>query len=482
MLNKALKHTLAFLTIFLGYYPGLPVIADVLTEQLPNMGDAGASVLSPEEERLLGQEFMRNVTQRFTLLDDPLASRYAQDLGDRLLSQYSNHQQQISVFIVDDPSINAFAGPGGHIGIHTGLILAARTEAELASVLAHEIAHVVQRHLVRRFETSQRQSLKTMGAVIAAILLGGTNSQASEAILSSAIAGNVQQQLSYSRTHEQEADRIGIELLARAEFDPRAMSIFFTTLQKHMPTGESKVPEFIRTHPLTSSRIADTESRAESYPKIMSTDDHLFRLTQVRIAAGAKQQSRALSAFRQDLQSGITSPKMQQYSQVLTALYSGDYQQARDTMIPLLKNNPHQLHFHYSAAEIELADNQAKKAQQILREILKLYPGNIPLTSLQAKTLLQLNKPEDAFTLLKETISHNGVQPALYMLYAEAALQTNNEPEAYRALAELHYSQGDIHQAITYLEQALAAVTLTPYEKLSLESRLGMIKKEAKGK
>lgn len=467
-----------FLTITLGYWPGMPASANQLGEQLPSLGDAGASLLSSEEERQLGQQFMRNVRQRFTLLDDPLANQYLQNLADRLLSQYNDNQNEIAVFIVDDPNINAFAGPGGHIGIHSGLILAARTEGELASVLAHEIAHVLQRHLVRRFEVSQRQSLQSMGAIIAAILLGGSNSQVSEAILTGAIAGNVQQQLSYSRTHEQEADRIGLELLARAEFDPRAMTAFFSTLQKHKPVSDGKVPEFVLTHPLTSSRIADTDNRAQAYPEVIASTDDLFRLNQVRIAAGEKQQSRALATFSQRLQTPASSQQTRDYSQALDELHQGDYQQARSIMTRLVNNNPHRLHFYYSAAEIELADSQAESAQQILKKILKLYPGNIPLTALHAKTLLQLKKPDEAFKLLKETLRQNSTHPELNTIYAQAAMESQHHSEAYRILAELQYSEGNFHQAINYLEQAISSATITPYEKLSLESRLAVLKKE----
>lgn len=449
-----------------------------LGSQLPNLGDAGGGALSPAEEQQLAQKFMRAVRQSFTLLDDPLANSYLQDLADRLLSQLSGHNQDISVFIIDDPTINAFAGPGGHIGIHTGLILTARTEGELASVLAHEIAHVVQRHLMRRFETGKRQSLQNMGALIAAILLGGSNSQATEAILTSTVAGSIEQQLAYSRSHEQEADRIGLELLASADYDPRDMVSFFSILQKQQRIGQSKAPEFVRTHPLTTSRIADTTDRALRYPQQTYAQGPLYQVIQARIATFAKQDSTALSTFRKRIELSQTTHETRQYAQALTAMKKRHYNESRASLAPLLAANPLRLHYHYTAAEIELADNKAARAEEILQAILRLYPGNLSLTELYARTLLELNRPDEAYRLLKEALRHTGIQAPLYQLYAQTAIASGNSSEAYRSLAELEHSRGNTHQAIDYLEHALKDKTLTEFEKLSLESQLKMLKTE----
>ena len=466
--------------LLLALSPTQVAFTEELGSQLPNLGNAGAGILSPAQERQLGQEFMNNVRQRFNILEDTLANLYLQDLADRLLSQLSNHDQEIRVFIVNDPSINAFAGPGGYIGVHTGLILTAHNEAELASVLAHEIAHVVQRHLLRRFEASQQQSLQTMGAIIAAILIGGSSPEASQAIMTSAIAGSAQQQLSYSRAHEQEADRIGLELLANADFDPRAMVGFFSTLQKQQRVGESNAPEFIRTHPLTTSRIADAEDRASRYPLHASTENPSFQFIQARIAALTEVNSNALSTYKQRIHTEASGQQAERYLQALTAFSKGDYPQARELNQTLLATDSERILFHYNAAEIELADNQASKAADILSGILQLFPGNVPLTELYAKTLLQLGKPQQAFTLLKEVQRQKGIYPSLNKLYAESAMKSGKPAESYRALAEMHYAQGNPHQAIDYLELALKQDgTLTELERLSLQSRLKTLKSES---
>lgn len=480
------RYTLLFL-MTLAVAPASLAQNPELASQLPNMGDAGGEVLSPEQERQLGQKFMHSVRERFTLLDDPLANIYLQDLADRLLSQYSGHSQAVSVFIIDDPAINAFAGPGGHIGVYSGLILAARSEAELASVLAHEIAHIVQRHLVRRFTSGKQQNLQTIGAMIAAILLGGSNPQASEAILSTAVATNIDQQLSYSRAHEQEADRIGLELLASANFDPRAMVSFFSVLQKQNRISESRAPEFVRTHPLTTSRIADTEGRAQSYPPANAPENPLFQLIQARAAIFSKNGGAALAGYQQRLQQD-SSPRRgaqqfaatsQQYALALAALTDERFGEARRLLASLLEAEPLRLQYHYTAAEIEIAAKQPASAEKILSAILEFYPGNLSLIELRATALLQMNRAQDAFMLLKQALRYNGVQARLYQLYAQTAIASGKSGEAYRSLAELEYSRGNIHQAIDYLEQALKDKTLTDFQRLSLESELTRIKTES---
>lgn len=283
---RYLSRSLLFAALFTSYlFTPINLQADSLSAQLPDIGKVGSRILSPHEEQQLGQEFMRSVRNSLNLLDDLPTTTYLQGLADRLASSLQEEHAPITVFLVNDPTINAFAGPGGYIGVHTGLLLSAQTEDELASVLAHEIAHVTQRHLVRAFQASQRLSLPTMGALIAAVVLGGTNPQVGEAVLATAVANSAQQQLTHSRSNEQEADNIGLDMLVNANFNPQAMVEFFETLQNKQRLTEFSAPEFLRTHPLTVGRIADTRNRAAQYaPKILINSEY-FQLIQARTAA-----------------------------------------------------------------------------------------------------------------------------------------------------------------------------------------------------
>jgi predicted Zn-dependent protease len=423
---------------------------------------------------VLGQEFMRSVRQSLNLLNDPLSTTYLQSLADRLQAKTTDHYQEITVFIVDDPSINAFAGPGGYIGIHTGLILAARTEGELASVMAHEIAHVTQRHLVRAFKASSKTNLATMGAIIAAIVLGGSNPQLSEAVLASTVAGSAQQQLTFSRTHEQEADRVGLDLLASANIDPRMMVSFFEVLQQQQRTTSSASPEFLRTHPLTLARIADTRNRAQQYPKYALADNTSFQLIQARSATLAKKTGD--TPFGQA--NSTISKNSQEYYLALAAAKSNNFPLARKHIKPLLQGDTRRVLYHFSAAGIELADNQPEKARKIVVNALELFPGNASLTELYAKTLLQLKQPQLALAALKTAIRKHPEAYYLYQPYAKAASSLGKKAEAYRALAEFHVALGNLRQAIDYLGQALSAGTLDRYDRLSAEARQKELKAE----
>lgn len=453
-----------------------PVYGGNLAAQLPDIGTAGSGTLTPREERQLGQEFMRNIRQRLNLIEDPLANAYIQTLADRLQPKLEESEQNITVFLVDDPTINAFAGPGGYIGVHTGLLLAARHEGELASVLAHEMAHVSQRHLVRAFETSQKMSLSSMGAIIAGIILGNTNPQLSEAVIASTVAGSAQQQLTFSRSHEQEADRVGLELLANAGFDPRMMPSFFDVLQKHNRTVGSSAPEFLRTHPLTLARMADTRNRASQYPEQAHSDDSYFQLIQARIATLANKTS--TNPFKQMSQSQQISKEANQYFQGLAAAKAGEYTLARKYIAPLLTVKTQRVLFYFSAANIELADNQPDKADKLIKNALEIFPGSTPLIEIRARALLQLEKPQQAYEILESAIRQHPDQIYLYQTYAKAASKVGKSAEAYRALGEQQFLLGNLHQAIDYLKQALKPGNLDKYDRISIEARLEELKSE----
>ncbi len=453
-----------------------PAQAESVASQLPDIGDAGFSVLSPHEEKQLGREFMRSIRSSLDLLDDPQATAYLQSLADKLLSQVNDATQEITIFVVNDPSINAFAGPGGYIGIHTGLILASHSEAELASVVAHEIAHVEQRHLVRAFEAGSRMSLPTMGAIIAAIMLGAKSPQVSEAVLASAIAGSAQQQLSYSRAHEQEADRVGLDLLVHAGYNPKSMVDFFEKLQeKQRFAGGAAAPEFLRTHPLTLSRVADVRNRAAQYTPPATEDNTTFQLFQARIAVYAKNIEEFVP-FRHVKNNEQLEAR--RYYRALSAAKKERYAEARTLLQELLRADRNRVMFYADAAQLELDSQNFSQAQKILTEALNTFPANTLLVELYAKTLLQQNKIQQAFNMLKTSLRLSPKQYRLYPLYARAAAKYGRQDEAYRALAELQYALGSLHQAVSYLEQAIAQTAAASYERLTLNARLHTLKQQ----
>ena len=249
------------LATILALITGVPSVS--ATSDLPELGDRSAVVMSRIEEEQLGQEFMRNARQRLKFIEDPEILGYLRDIGQKLVARSDSPEQKFQFYVVQDSTLNAFAVPGGHITVHTGLITTAQTESELAAVIAHEIAHVSQRHLPRMFAKMEQQNLPALAGLIAAILLGG---QAGQAALVATNAKVLENQLRYSRDFEREADAVGIRTLAESGFEPRAMPGFFERLQQWSRIHDFGAPEFLRTHPLTSDRVAHSEARADSYP------------------------------------------------------------------------------------------------------------------------------------------------------------------------------------------------------------------------
>ena len=253
---------------------------------LPDLGEVGAGDLSPIAERRVGEQAMREIRWREqAYVEDPEVEDYLTGLGLGLAAHAPAISQSFSFFAVRDASLNAFALPGGFIGVHTGLIVEARSESELAAVLGHEIAHVTQRHIAQMVGNQGRTGLIMLASLIVAILAAGSNSQAAEAAIATGSAAGIQSQLSFSRDFEREADRIGLQILSQAGFDVRGMSSFFERLQRGSRLYENHAPVYMRTHPLTTERIADIENRVQSIAYRQVPDSVSFRLVRAKLIA-----------------------------------------------------------------------------------------------------------------------------------------------------------------------------------------------------
>ncbi|MGB8598046.1 MAG: M48 family metalloprotease, partial [Burkholderiales bacterium] len=265
---------------------------------LPDLGDNSEAAFNPTQERALGQKIMREIRADRDYLDDPELTDYLISVGGRLVLNAQSVRDQFDFFLVRDGSINAFALPGGYVGVHTGLILAAQSESELASVLAHEITHVTQRHIARQIAGSENTNLVASVAMLAALIIAArTNSQAGQAAIATSQGLAIQNQLDYTREHEREADRIGLQLLEKTGFDTRGMASFFDRLQKSTRFQESNAPSYLRTHPLNSERIADVQNRIQkTSPKIVA-DSLDFQLVRAKLQAQYGSPQEALNFF-----------------------------------------------------------------------------------------------------------------------------------------------------------------------------------------
>ncbi|MFZ2540413.1 MAG: M48 family metalloprotease, partial [Gallionella sp.] len=257
-----------------GAYPGtglalallLCLSPNAVSEGLPDLGDISQTVLTPLQERQIGQQSMLQILASQQFLDDAEINDYLNQLGYKLVENSTEPTLGFEFFAINDYSINAFAMPGGYIGVNSGLLLTTQSESELASVLSHEIAHVTQHHLARMIAGQQGDSLATMAALAIAILAARTNPQATEAVIVGVQARAIQKQLNFTRAHEQEADRIGLEILQKSNFNSHAMPEFLGRLQRGTRLLESNAPTYLRTHPITSDRVADIENRVHNQP------------------------------------------------------------------------------------------------------------------------------------------------------------------------------------------------------------------------
>ena len=312
---------------------------------LPEIGDPSGNLLSPTQERRLGQAFMRSIRASQPVIDDPLMNSYIQRLGEQLVAASDAAGRNFHFFLIDSPQINAFAGPGGYIGIYSGLVTTTESESELASVVAHEIAHVTQNHLIRSFDAAKRMSLPMAALAIAALVLGAAtdNAAAGVAAATGIQAGMAQRQINFTRSNEEEADSFGIQALAQADFDPQAMATFFDRMGKATRLYDNgQMPEFLRTHPVTSNRIADARGRAGAYPyrqRPESLDYHLLRARLRGLEFPTPKA--AVTFFRGTLDSHrYRNEEAERYGYVLALTANRQHEVAKGQLNELLRQRP----------------------------------------------------------------------------------------------------------------------------------------------
>jgi predicted Zn-dependent protease len=447
---------------------------------LPDIGDAAAGVATPIEEKRVGRTVMRNIQRSGSIINDPLIDSYLNHLGYKLIAAGNSDMTDFHFFLIDDDNINAFALPGGYIGVHYGLILATRSESELASVMAHEIAHVTQRHHARAYDFGGNSSLPILAAIIAAIVLGGDNPELGQAAIASATAGNIQSQINFTRANEKEADHLGIELLAKAGYDPGSMATFFEQLHKSSRLYGPQGPEFLRTHPVNETRIADARDRARDYHTTLHEDAETFHLMRNRIKVLTTREPVALrDEFASNLKSGrYLNKTSERYGYVLSLIETRDYALAAQELDRLLKKEPQRIAFLLARARLDAAQGKQDIALNHYRAALKLYPQNPALTLGYVETLIKAQQPETAKQVLHEFLREPDRKPRFYQLLAQAEDQLGNSAQAQIALGEYYYRTGLSHQAIAQFTLALKTNSLNFYETARAEARLEELKNE----
>lgn len=422
---------------------------------LPELGSGGTSVSGGEEFRL-GRAWLRQFRAQTQTWHDPIAQSYVESLIARLLPYSEIGDTQLIVTLVDSRLLNAFAVPGGVIGVNSGLFTFAADEDAFASVLAHELGHLSQRHYARRMERIEETQLPTMAAMLASMVIAaGGGGSAGVAAMMGTQAAFIQDQLAYSRRFEQEADRVGLEAMASAGFDPQAMPEMFRAMQRLTSLQGGNPPEFLLTHPVTESRVSDTQARADQLAprgnEAGNNDETVYAMVRARalLELNRSDPTLTMTQLRQD-----KAPKAAlRYLKALTSAQQGDTDSALETLDALARQMPNLSMLPASAAEIALNAGRRDAALERAERILRLSPGYFPAQMVRAEVLLQ-DAPAQAFDVLRDMSQSQPENPRVFSLLAEAAGRSGHTAWGLLARAEQLQLTGHIDHAIEQLEVA----------------------------
>jgi len=441
---------------------------------LPDLGSTANGMLSREDEYQLGRMVMRDVRAEGRLFEDPETTDYLQSVGSRIGVEAQDGEQRLTLFAIRDPSINASTLPGGFIVVNTGLVLLTNNESELAGVLAHEIGHVVQRHLVRGAQAQGRTSLATMAGMLAGILLGAAtgNADAIPGVVALAQGTAMQQQINFTRMEEHEADRVGIGYLAAAGYDPNSMAGFFSLMQRERGLAGDNIPALLQDHPIDSVRIAEARSRVATmppYPRRSESPGYAYIRERIRVLGDLQDvdQRRYYEHMRQnDPKNGALV-----YGAALAEMKSGSPQKAVALLKPLVAQNPQLTLLQTALAQAQIAAGQKDEGVNTFEHGLAVSPRNVPMTVHYAEALLTLGKAAKAHQILLDLFNNVAPTPEQMRLIALVASAAGDTGDAYYYMSEYHIASGDLMLATTQLDLALAAPDLTDVQRKRFAAR-----------
>ncbi len=429
----------------------VPVQAEV---QLPSLGDASSSLISPQLEREIGESFLKQLHAALPTHPDPIIKYYVSAQLNELAQHSDLRDGLMSVVVVDNEDINAFAAPGGVIGINLGLLLHAHDVHEYASVMAHEIAHLSQRHFARGVIEQRNQTLPTIASLLAALIIGAAGGgDAALAAISTVQAASVSNQLRFSREREQEADRIGMNTLVRANHDPAAMARMFERMSRAYRFTR-KPPEFLLTHPLSETRVADARNQALSYPHKSYEDSLDYQLMRVRAEVHYQSSpAEGIKIYRKRLRDNPDDAPAN-YGLALSLSRNDDHDEALTRVEELLNINPQSILYNAAYAELLIEADRTETARAMLSHQLVLNPDNAPLSMLYARALNRVGEHEAAEQVLERQSRIRPTDVDVWYELAETAGLAGNVAGVHLARADYFYLHGSYHRAIQHLEYA----------------------------
>ncbi len=456
----------------------LSSVAQTGRVDLPELGNSASTILSDSEEKEYAESLIRQLRAYELLVEDPLISDFFSDMGYSLASNSDQPGAAFSFVVLDQPVVNAFAAPGGVIALHSGLILLADTQDEVAGVLSHEIAHITQLHMYRAFEKAKTMNTLSMLAMLGLILASGGDGQVITGAVLGAQAATIQAQINFTRHNEIEADRVGIRTLSAAGYDPQGMADFFEKMGQSTRANGEGPPEFLRTHPVSVNRIAEAKSRIQNLPGVTASDGRQFYIVQARLRALLENDpGKAISYFETELEKPLPDARKNGllYGLAIAREKNAEYDEAELLLSGLLEKEPYQLAYQLQMASLNWKRGRNEQALKSLSELHLVFPGNQAIALEYGRALLNDGSAEHAriaIDVLKQQLVSRKTDPALYELYARAASLAGDEIRATEAIAESYYQRGGTEEAITQLERLDRRSDLDYYQRARVSARL----------
>ena len=461
------------LACLLAMSPAIPA------DQLPELGDAASNDLSLATEKRIGQQIMNDIRWRdVSYLDDSEVEEYLNQIGSRLAAASNDPGIGFYFFPVNDTSINAFAMPGGFIGVNTGLLLAAQSESEVAGVIGHEISHVTQRHIARQISLEKQMSVASMVAMAVALLAARSNGQVASAAMVSAGGVATQAQLGYSRDFEREADRSGFDVLRKAGFDVRGMSSFFERMQRATRVYDNNAPVYLRTHPVTVERIADMQNREHAVAYRQVPDSLEFHLVRAKLHAIQGRPEDAVKEAETVIRDKkYASEAAARYGLAVALARRKDWSAAERELqaVRRLKGNSPMV--ERLAAEVRINQGDAAGGLAAYRDLATRYPYNHALMYAYGDVLSAQHKDSEALAFAETQLQSYPSDVRLHKLQAASYAALGRRGMQHRALAEVYALQGQTGAAVEQLQLAQQAGDVNFYEQSTIDARLRELKK-----
>lgn len=461
----------------------LPVLVCHAEVDLPSLGDTSSVTISPDQEKKLGEQWLRAFRAQVPTSSDPLIIDYLEKLFDRLLPYSQLETKRIQLVLVDNSTLNAFAVPGGVIGVHTGLLQYAKTENQLAAVLSHELGHLSQRHYARQLEMQQKMMIPMLAGMLAGLALAA-NSEGDGGIaaIMATQAAAQQARLSFSRQNEQEADRIGFDTLVKAGLDPYAAANMFEEMLSASRFSR-RPPEYLLTHPVTESRVSDARNRAMQYPQKKQEDNLEFKLMRTRARVEHEETPQiAVKMFKSELEKETDSVDASRYGLVLALTQSHQFDAAREAIKPLLAKDPSRITYQIMRSDIEVAAERYKDGLVILDEQLLQHPDSYPLLIRKSEALMKAGLYKEAAALLEPYSRKRSQDDYIWYLLAEVNGLAGDILGVHEARAEYFILNGVYDKAAIQLRHALKYTQNSQYKTALIEEKLKYVEAQMLGR